>query len=185
MATEQLRRTTEKSTCPGKISFANPFRMVSRRGDGPHRVGFEDEVLRKNRKSFDCLLRRSGTIMGKNLSLNTEGMVYFSYGKFVVVIEVPADGSGHFFIYTVVCRLSPTDNVPLVYKRAMQLNFMEFGTRGSTLGLQEDEITLCYSCPIAGMTAPKLESVVEAFVQSAVDSNEQLDAAKIVRIQSR
>jgi Tir chaperone protein (CesT) family len=159
--------------------ITNPFRSIAAgMGNGPYRVGFDEEVLRKNRRLFDSLLKRCGSIFGKDVFLNSEGMSYVSHGRFVIIVEVPTSPAGYFYIYTLVCRLTPTDNTPFVLQRAMQLNFMEYGTRGATLGLQDDEITLCFSSPIAGLTAPKLRETIEAFVQSAIEANEYLESAK-------
>jgi Tir chaperone protein (CesT) family len=151
---------------------------ANRMGNRPNRIGFDEEVLCKNRRLFGSLLKRCGSIIGKGTFLNSEGMAYISHGRFVIIIEVPSSPVGYFYIYTLVCRLSPTDNTSFVLQRAMQLNFMEFGTRGATLGLQDDEITLCFSSTIVGMTATKLRESIDAFVRAALEANEYLESAK-------
>lgn len=189
MSTEQNRSTIEEKIgwnnaekFISRVGFPNIFRRGSGGGSQPShtvkRIGQDDEILKRHRKAFDAQLRRVGMMMGKDLALNAEGMGYFSYGKFVVVVEVPADVSGNFFIYTLVCRLSPEDNQMIVLQRAMELNYMEFATRGSTLGLEAGEINLCYSGPIAALSAPKLQSIIEAFLQTAMEANASLEAAK-------
>jgi len=144
------------------------------------RVGSEDELLKKNRRNMDHYLRRLGALMGKEVSLNDQGMAFFSYHKkFVVVVEVPADSNGLFFLYTMVCRVNPlTDNQALVLQRAMELNYMQYGTRGATLGMDGEEINYCYSSKISGLTFADLKVTMESFLLTAVEINEQLDAIK-------
>jgi Tir chaperone protein (CesT) family len=148
-------------------------------GNRPNRIGYDEEVLNKNRRLFDSILKRcESKTVGKGIFLNTEGMSYISYGRFVIIVEVPASPAGCFYIYTLVCRISPSDNASFVLQRAMELNFMEFGTRGSTLGFLNDEITLCYSSPIAGLTVKTLRESIETFVRTAVEANAVLESAK-------
>jgi hypothetical protein len=184
---KQGSQSSVKQGSPGSPTSSRPtlsnlFRKSS--GNSPSsaprrkRVGLEDEVLKRNRRAIDNYLRRVGALIGKEISLNSEGMSYFSFGKFVVVIEVPADGSGNFYIYTMVCRLGSSDNLMLVMQTAMKLNYMGFGTRGSTLGLEGEEVNLCYSGPIAGLSVVKLKSTLEAFLRTAFEVNQKLDAAK-------
>lgn len=145
------------------------------------RKGSDDELLRKNRRTVDHYLRRVGALMRKEVSLNDNGMCFFSYRKFVVVVEVPIDNNNRMFIYTMVCKLSSGDNQVAVMKRAMELNYMEHATRGSTLGLDREEVNLCYSTPIQGLTFPDLKATMEAFIVTATEVNEQLDKIKSFR----
>ena len=118
--------------------------------------------------------------MGKDVSLNADGMSYFLFKKFVVVVEVPMDNNNIVFIYTMVCRLVATDNQTAVLKRAMELNYMEFLTRGATLGLDGEEVNLCYSTPIPGLSFSDLKAAMDAFLLTASEVNEQLDAVKAI-----
>jgi Tir chaperone protein (CesT) family len=184
---DDSNRSNSPEKCTNRAHFTNPFRKGLghvRRHSHHVRVGRDDEILKKNRRLFDNQFRRVGNLIGKDLSLNTEGMGYFSHGKFVVVVEVPADVSGEFFIYTLVCRVSPTDNMVLVLHKAMQLNYMECATRGSSLGIDDGEINLCYSGPIAALSVSKLQVILESFLLTATETNEQLDAAKNMRPRS-
>lgn len=116
--------------------------------------------------------------MGKHLSLNAEGMCYFSYGKFIICVEVPQDQGGIIFIYTMVCRVEPKDNTPAVMKTAMELNYMQMGTRGACLGLQGDEVNLCFSAPICGIGRDDFVDCLTDFMHTAVDMHEQLESSK-------
>jgi hypothetical protein len=120
-----------------------------------------------------------GTDIGKSLSLNAEGVCYFPYQKFVIVVEVPEDHVDVCFIYTMVCELGGNDNRMEVMKLAMELNYMQYRTRGATIGLEEDEVNLCFSTSIAGLcTFCDLKAAMEDFMQTAVETNLKLDNAK-------
>jgi hypothetical protein len=143
------------------------------------RVTLDEDRLKKNRRVVTQYLKRMGTDVRKNLSLNAEGVCYFPYQKFVIVVEVPEDQLDVCFIYTMVCQLGDNDNRMEVMKLAMELNYMQYGTRGATIGLQEDEVNLCISTPIASLrTYCDLKFVVEDFLQTAVETNLKLDNAK-------
>lgn len=142
------------------------------------RVGSEDEVLKKNRRHIDNYLRRIGALKGKEVSLNADGICYFSYKCFVTVVEVPMDNNGMVYIYTMVCRVGAADNMAAVLKKAMELNYMEYLTRGATLGLDGEEVNLCYSTPVMGLAFHDLKAAIEAFLLTATEVHEQLDAVK-------
>jgi hypothetical protein len=149
---------------------------------GPLRKRFtlDKDRLKKNRRVVAQYLKRIGTDVGKNLSLNAEGVCYFPYHqKFIIVVEVPEDHLDVCFIYTMVCQLGGNDNRTEVMKLAMELNYMQYGTRGATIGLEEDEVNLCISTPITSLsTYCHLKAVVEDFMQTAVEINLKLDNAK-------
>lgn len=154
------------------------------------RVSLDDEILRKNRRIIDNYLRRlgphiaastsgSGVPFHANLALNNEGVCCFPYRKFVVVIEVAEDHPYICFLYTLVCRLNfQTDNVFAVMKHALDLNNMHQGTRGATIGLSDDEVNLCRTFPVAGLSATDLQHLVDDFLVAAVDINRRLDNIK-------
>jgi Tir chaperone protein (CesT) family len=163
----------------GRPLLSHFFGGRGRRSHQPRvRIGSEDELLKKNRRQIDHYLRRIGALMGKDVSLNSEGMSFFSYKKFVVVVEVPADNNQNVYIYTMVCQVLPADDRMAVLQRAMELNFMEYRTRGATLGVDGEEVNLCYSVPIAGLTLASLKTAMEDFLLTASEANELLDEAK-------
>jgi hypothetical protein len=164
---QQMPESGEKVRAPCRLG---PLRK---------RVTLDEGRLRKNRKLVDHYLKRMGTYVGKNLSLNAEGICYFPYQKFIIVIEVPEDHLDVCFIYTMVCQLAETDNIMEVMKLAMELNYMQYGTRGATIGLEGEEVNLCFSTPIAGLSSfCDLKVVVEDFMQTSVEINKKLDSVK-------
>lgn len=125
-------------------------------------------------------MRRIGALMGREVSLNDQGMAFFSYkSKFVIVVEVPEDNNRTMYLYTMVCRAEEHHpHYMAVVKRAMELNYMQQGTAGATLGLDGEEVNYCYSCKISGLTFADLKATMESFLLTAVDINEELDAVK-------
>lgn len=149
-----------------------------RRGVTRKRVSQDTERLRKSRKAIDHHLRRMGTGLGKELSLNQDGLCYFPSKRFIIAVEVPEDNPGVCLIYTMVSRLSAGDNVMEVMRLAMELNYMQTGTRGATLGLERDEVNLCFSIPVVGISLIDLRNVLEDFTETAAEMNERLEAVK-------
>jgi hypothetical protein len=172
---QQMQQTTSKEN--GEKVRSN--RCLLRR-HLRNRVTFDKDRLRKNRRVVTQYLKRMGNDVGKGLSLNAEGVCYFPYNqKFIIVVEVPEDQLDVLFVYTMVCQLGGNDNRVEVMKLAMELNYMQYGTRGATIGLQEDEVNLCISTPIASLrTYCDLKLVVDDFMQTAVETNLKLDNAK-------
>ena len=142
------------------------------------RLGSEEEILKKNRRNVDNYLRRIGALMGKEVSLNEDGMCYLSYKCFVIVVEVPKDNKNNFYMYTMVCRVGAADNMNAVLHKAMELNYMERLTRGATLGLEGEEVNLCCSKPISGLPFADFKSAIEDFLETAAEVNEHLTTAK-------
>ena len=151
-----------QTTCASKQQMHQPMskengeRVRTRCLRGPlrNRITLDKDRLKKNRRAVTQLLKRKGTDVGKSLSLNAEGVCYFPYNqKFVVVVEVPENHLDVCFIYTMVCQLGDNDNRMEVLKLAMELNYMQYGTRGVTIGLEEDEVNLCISTPVSVHTA--------------------------------
>jgi hypothetical protein len=165
---DQASKSEEKVKCP----FDHCRRVLRKR------VTLGEERLKKNRKVVDHHLRRMGNTMGKDLSLNADGICYFPFKKFIIVVEVPEDNPGLTFLYTMVCRLSASDNSMEVTKLAMELNYMQNGTRGATLGLEEEEVNLCFSTGITGLTFCDLRIMLEDFMETSVEMNKKLDTAK-------
>jgi hypothetical protein len=141
-----------------------------------------EERLSKNRKTINGYLKKvSSVLVGKDKVLKLDkdtGMCHFPYRRFIIVLEVPSDRPGLFYIYTCVCRLEKGDNRSKVMEKALQLNFMQHATRGSTLGVDGDEVDLCFSIPIAGLQSGDLKVVLDDFMQTALEANEQLVSAK-------
>lgn len=133
----------------------------------------------KNRKVVNSHLKRMSQAVGKDLTLGVEGICYFQYKKFIIVIEVPDDESNHFFIYTMVCQLLSDDASRAdVLQAAMQLNYMQQGTRGACLGLEDDEVNLCYSAPVNNLCRDDFVKCLEDFLRTAEEMNQNLEQVK-------
>lgn len=89
------------------------------------------------------------------------------------MIEVPEE-SDSYFMYAMVFRLSPGDDRFLVLQTCMELNYMQQATKGSTLGLQGDEVNLCYSAPVNGLSRDFFVESLENFVVIVEDVNKRL-----------
>ena len=157
--------------------FGSSAHSTSRRKNRV-RLGSEDELLRKNRRIVDNYLRRVGALMDKDIAFNASGVAYFSYRRFVIVVEVPQDNPYMVFIYTMVSQLKETDNQAAVLKLAMSLNYMQSATRGATLGLDGEEINLCQSVPVQGLSFADLRTTLQNFMLTSVEANQQLDQVK-------
>jgi hypothetical protein len=132
-----------------------------RRGPLRKRVTLDEERMKKNRKTIDHHLKRMGSTVGKNLSLNAEGVCYFPYQKFIIVVEIPEDNPDVCFIYTMVCRLAESD-------------------------LEGEEVNLCFSTPISALSSYcDLSKVLEDFMQTAVEMNRMLDTVRSISISAR
>lgn len=142
------------------------------------RFGKDDEKWKKNKKVIDSFLKKLKPLSRKDLSLNADGLAFFAFKKFIVVVEVPPDNPEVCFIYTMVCRLGENDNQAEVLKIAMKLNYMQGGTRGATIGLDGEEVNLCYSCHISGLVYCEFKASLDDFLQTAMEVNGQLDATK-------
>ncbi|EEC44419.1 predicted protein [Phaeodactylum tricornutum CCAP 1055/1] len=173
-----MDRAPPSPTRPVLADHAGGKSLSTRRLNRKQREKQDSERLKRNRKSVDHFLRKMGNIMGRDLSLNTEGMAYFPFQRFIIVVEVPEDNPGVCFVYTMVCQLQKDDNHLAIMRLAMELNYMQTGTRGATLGLEGDEINLCFSIPVCGLSFGDLQSVLQDFTGTAAEVNARLETAK-------
>jgi hypothetical protein len=140
------------------------------------RLTVEDRI-KKNRKIINSFLKHVGTKVGKDLKLGAKGIEYFQYKQFFIAIEVPEDESDSVFIYTMVFRLTDNHDRFAVLEACMQLNYMTQATRGSTLGLNGDEVNLCYSTKVNGLNREAFVETLEDFMMTMSDANRQLGLA--------
>jgi hypothetical protein len=153
----------------------------------------EEGRLAKNRRVVDTYLRRIGTELGSGsgssrsirstnntLSLNKQGTAYLPFhNRFLLVIEVPEDQPDAVVMYTMVCRLPPTDpNFSHVLAAAMRLNYLHSGTNGATIGWEGEEVNLCRSLRIAGLSQSELHDTMRLFMATAASTHELLESAK-------
>lgn len=157
------------------MGVSSPKGGSPRASRGSKRICSDDEILRKSRKTMDGHLRRIGQKFGKNLALNSDGMCYFPFQRFIVVVEVPPDDPTSFVLYTMVYRLEVASHSVQVMKKAMELNYMQQATRGSTLGLDGDEVNLCFTSKVGGLTGSDFREDLEKFLLTAAELNNQLE----------
>lgn len=170
----QHRQGRHRSTAPPATAIDNPARSLSKK-NGSFRLGSEERT-KKNRKSINTLLKHVGHQIGKDLALCSKGICYFSYKQFLIVIEVPED-SDSYFMSTMVFRLAPHQDRFLVLQSCMELNYMQQATKGSTLGIEGDEVNLCFSAPVCGLTKDMFEESLENFIVVVEDVNKRLHLA--------
>jgi hypothetical protein len=136
----------------------------------------EETQVSINRRRLEGYLRCVVSLLGKEVSLNENGMCFFRYKKFIVTVEVPQDQCTHMYLYTMVCQLNKKEDNRLVLQKAMELNYMQIATNGSTLGYNGNEINMCYSTPIRSLTLDGLKDILVTFMKTASEINERLDS---------
>ena len=124
-------------------------------------------------------LRKMGEVNGRSLSLNQDtGTCSFPHQRFLFVIELPQDQPKTVYMYTCVCRLEEQDNAIKVAQTAMELNYLQGGTKGSTLGMRNKEVNLCRSIPLKALNPTKLWMAVDEFLGTASEVHAKLERAK-------
>ena len=136
------------------------------------------ERTTKNRKTINAYLRRMGDVVGTGASLNSQGVCYFHFQRFVIALDVPDDSSGCFHIFAMVFHINKGDDRSTLIERAMELNYNGEETRGSCLGLRGDEINLSYSSPVEGLSRKQMIRCLQDFMQTALDVNRELGAVR-------
>lgn len=132
----------------------------------------------KNRSVINGYLRSIGSSLGKDLVLSEAGYCYFQFKKFIIVVEVPPENGGFVYFYTMVCRLGSKDNRAAVMQEAMLMNYMQQRTRGATLGLENNEVNLCFSVPVCSITREEFGFCLDDFMHTAEEMNDILDLRK-------
>jgi hypothetical protein len=128
------------------------------------------QATRNYRNLLDKYLECIGKEWDMDLRMNHQGVCFFQYEQFVIVVEAPK-GSASVFVYT--CVLICTSTSTAVMKRVLEMNYLTQETCGCTLGLDrscEDdnalEVTLSYSQPIMGLNRGELCTIVVNFMQT-------------------
>lgn len=141
-------------------------------------IGGASNRTAKNRKTINAFLRRMGDVVGKGASLNSQGVCYFHFRRFVIALDVPDDPSGCFRMFAMVFHIKEGDDRSTLIERAMELNYNGEETRGSCLGLHGDEINLSYSSPVDGLSRKQMIRCLEDFMQTALDVHRELEALR-------
>mmetsp|Transcript_13510 Transcript_13510/g.19087 ORF Transcript_13510/g.19087 Transcript_13510/m.19087 type:complete len:203 (-) Transcript_13510:174-782(-) len=178
--TKNIRHSKSNPTTPCSMNSL-PKRLLPEKGcNRPRQSQWNGsaEQTNRNRKIINGYLRRVGNCIGKEVSLNSSGICYYQYRKFFITIEVPKDNAGFFFLHTMVSKLEPHDNYVAAMREAMRLNYMQQGTRGACLGLEGDEMNLCFSAPVSGLGRDDFVNCLDDFMETTVEMNERIDYAK-------
>lgn len=141
----------------------------------------ENTQLARNRKVINKYLRRIERTSDQTLSLDSHGFCCFPFKKFLIIIEVPEDDDANWFLYAKVFDLkirSDTKTKLNQRKEAVQLSGMQLGTKGASLGLDGNEVNLCFSMPVAGLKYNNMTECIEDFMQSAVGINARLQSVR-------
>jgi hypothetical protein len=137
----------------------------------------EDTKLIRNRKVINKYLRRIGRTSDQTLSLDSHGFCCLPFKKFLLIIEVPEDDGAKWFFYAKVFDLkSNSDSKTKLHQRkaAVKLSDMSLGTKGATLGLDGNEVNLCFSMPVEGLKYNTMTDCIEDFIHTAVEINARL-----------
>jgi hypothetical protein len=135
-----------------------------------------DAQLLRNRKLINKYLRRIGKNSDQTLSLDSHGLCCLPFKKFLLIIEVPEDDGAMWFFYAKVFDLKINYNAKTRLQRqtAEQLSVTALGTKGATLGLDGNEVNLCFSMPVLGLKYTHMTDCIEDFIQTAVEVNTRL-----------
>jgi hypothetical protein len=123
-----------------------------------------ESSLSRNRKLIGKYLRR----IKDGLSLDSHGFCYCPFKKFIIVVEVPEDERDLCYISTMVYEFHSTE--ALIPEKMRRLRNTEF-LKGATLSVEEKELNLCLSIPIAGLKFQHLEQHLEDFLRAAIRVN--------------
>ena len=137
----------------------------------------ENTQLVRNRKVINKYLRRIERTSDQTLSLDSHGFCCFAFQKFLIIIEVPEDDEAKWFLSAKVFDLKSRSDTKIKLnqrKEAVQLSGMQLGTKGATLGLDGNELNLCFSMPVTGLKYNGMADILEDFMQSAVEINARL-----------
>jgi hypothetical protein len=168
-------------TMKGGTKFS-PIIETLKRNEGMRLLGSswkttEDAQLIRNRKVINKYLRRIGRNSHLTLSLDSHGLCCLPFKKFLLIIEVPEDDGAKWFFYAKVFDLKiNSDSKTKLHQRkaAVQLSEMSLGTKGATLGLDGNEVNLCFSMPVEGLKYTTMTDCIEDFIQTAVEINARL-----------
>lgn len=130
-----------------------------------------------NRSRVNSFLRELSIMAGKCLSLNDRGVCAFAYGKLTVVLEVP-ESVGSFILYTSIGAIAPTPNEEetrhrrnLVYKRVLELNYLQQETKGGCLSVDpmNSQIVFSYIDRVSEINDFEFQNIVENFIDTSLN----------------
>jgi len=132
--------------------------------------------MSENRKTIDSYLAEISGAVGKNIRLNDQGICAFTYEHLTIVIEVP-ESVGSFFVYTSLINANQFDDAVSLYKKALQLNYLQQETRGGCLSIDpvNDEIMFSYTDRIAEVNSTDFRNILENFIETALNMSKEMD----------
>jgi Tir chaperone protein (CesT) family len=138
-----------------------------------------EDRIRKNRKLLQGYLKYVGRRVGIVLSLSDTGKCVFQFKQFAISIEVPFRSGESFVLHAMVFGLGEDSDRYLILETCMHLNcWEESTTRGCTLCLDGDEVSLFYSSSLQGINRESFMNVLENFMLAAVDVNRRLQKTR-------
>ena len=114
----------------------------------------------------------------QNASLNDLGVLAFNYkGKLDIVVELAPSGEAVYF-YSGLCSI-PGHEREAFLENLLELNLLFGGTNGSTLAIdrKENRVILCYSLPVDQLDGVLLGNIIENFLETAVNLQDELQAS--------
>lgn len=170
-----LQKSAEKENQPqlGNTAMVAPsaavIAAVANAGKVPSRL----------RSKIDCFLQNTcNELGGLDLKLNSDGCCAFRYDTITIVLDVP-ETIGVFCLYT-KDLLQGFNNVDQdrLYRRAMELNFLQGDTRGGCLSVRSHagrkEVMFSYTDRVPEVSARDFSNILLNFVETAVALRDKL-----------
>ena len=129
-----------------------------------------------SRQVIDSYLSEISAAIGKQIRLNDQGICAFTYEQLTIVIEVP-ETVASFFVYTTLASAAQTDNPLPLFKKAMQMNYLQQETRGGCLALDpiNDEVVFSYTDRCEEVNATDFRNILENFIDTALKLHEEMN----------
>jgi hypothetical protein len=119
-----LRETIHEFMGTTWVQFTKAEQEIEPSGSGPAPSRFRSKI--------DCFLRNTcNELGGLDLKLNSDGCCSFRYDNITIVLDVP-DQVGIFCMYTKDLLQDTSFDEDELYKRAMELNFLQGMIKNST-----------------------------------------------------
>ncbi len=136
--------------------------------------------MSENRKTIDSYLAEISSAVGKNIRLNDQGICAFTYEHLTIVIEVP-ESVGSFFVYASLMSSNQFTDVSVLFRRALQLNYLQQETRGGCLSLDpvNDEVMFSYTDRIAEVNSTDFRNILENFIETSLNMYKELDKVRV------
>ena len=132
--------------------------------------------MSENRKTIDSYLAEISGAVGKNIRLNDQGICAFTYEHLTIVIEVP-ESVGSFFVYSSLISTNQFEDEVVLYKKALQLNYLQQETRGGCLSIDpvNDEVMFSYTDRIAEVNSTDFRNILENFIETSLNMHKEMD----------